>query len=179
MDEGDSDGAEEEEEEPARTLQGRLLEALIGCGMVTNRRGEHEGVAGPRMRKNEGWGGADGVRCTLHAADRMKDLTPSIRINLFPGGYSIDGEPTGRVYDMRTKEFLAGLDRGKIPAKKLLELSGHSNFAFSDGCLLVEVRDFRIPRNLDQKPAVWTVVLEADSGTVAQDLFGSEVHHPS
>ena len=155
---------EDEVEEGPKTLQERLLQAQI------DRDGSSRIEVDGHARNTEGWGGVDGVRCRLHSADRLHGLKPCLVMNLFPGGFSIDGEQQGRVYGKDSKEFLEGLDRGKIPARKLLELAGHSNFSYSDGCLLVEVRDFRVPRNADQKPAVWTVVLTADSGAVAKDL---------
>jgi len=162
------DESESEEDLRHSTLQDRLLQAQARGGEGSRRAsagGEADG-----LRRADGWGGVDGVRCRLHSGDRLQGLEPCIRINLFPGGYSVEGDHTGRKYDKDSKEFLAGLDRGKIPARKLLQLSGHSNLVYIDGCLLVEVRDYRMPRNLDQMPAVWTLVLQPDSGCVAQDL---------
>ena len=161
-----------------KTLQERLLHAQIVCGEGSNRPGRGDlGDGGTELRSISGWGGVDGVRCRLHSVDRLQGLQPCLFINLFPGGYSIEGEHSGRVYDTSSKEFLAGLDSGKIPAKKLVELSGHANFMYHDGCMVVEVRDYRMPRNCDQKPAVWNMVLEPESGTIAQDLSSVAESH--
>ena len=169
MSEDGSDSSDEEEEKlPVPTLQDRLLQAQIEIAVASNQSGQ-VGVAGDILR-NEGLGSIDGVRCRLHSVDRLQGIEPCVFINLFAGGYSIDGEKSGRVYDHASKEFLAGLDRGKIPARKLLDLAGHSNFVYHDGCLLMGVRDFRMPRSFDQKPTVWTMVLGPDSGSLAQDL---------
>mmetsp|Transcript_66251 Transcript_66251/g.96990 ORF Transcript_66251/g.96990 Transcript_66251/m.96990 type:complete len:947 (+) Transcript_66251:324-3164(+) len=169
MSEEGSDSSDEEEEKlPVPTLQDRLLQAQIEIAVASNQSGQ-VGVAGDILR-NEGLGSIDGVRCRLHSVDRLQGIEPCVFINLFAGGYSIDGEKSGRVYDHASKEFLAGLDRGKIPARKLLDLAGHSNFVYHDGCLLMGVRDFRMPRSFDQKPTVWTMVLGPDSGSLAQDL---------
>lgn len=164
------DESENEEDMGQNTLQDRLLQAQARGGEGTRAAAGGGQDGGDRMSRADGWGGFDGVRCRLHAGDRLQGLEPSIRINLLPGGYLVEGENTGRKYDKDAKEFLAGLDRGKIPARKLLQVSGHSNLVYTDGCLLMEVRDYRMPRNLDQMPAVWSVVLEPDSGSVAQDL---------
>ena len=174
MSDGDEDTSEAAEDERGKTLQERLLRAQIDCRETGNGSGHERDDEGDgssaAVRKIDGWGGIDGVRCRLHSADRLQGLKPGVFVNLFPGGFSVEGETSGRLYDMDSKEFLAGLDRGKIPARKLLELSGHSNFVYTDGCLVAEVRDYRMPRNVDQKPAVWLMALEPDSGVVAQDL---------
>jgi hypothetical protein len=172
MSEDDAAGSEAVAEERSRSLQERLLQAQIECGEGGNRPGrvrDGDGDDGA-VRKVDGWGGLDGVRCRLHSADRLQGLQPGLFVKLFPGGFSVAGETCGRTYDIDSKELLAGLDRGKIPARKLLELSGHSNYVYTDGCLVVEVQDFRMPRSVDQKPAVWLMALEPDSGAVAQDL---------
>ena len=154
------DESESEDDLRHSTLQDRLLQAQARGGEGSRRVNGGGEADGPR--RADGWGGVDGVRCRLHSGDRLQGLEPCIRINLFPGGYSVEGDHIGRKYDKGSKEFLEGLDRGKIPARKLLQVSGHSNLVYIDGCLLVEVRDYRMPRNLDQMPP--------DSGCVAQDL---------
>lgn len=173
MTDGEEDRSESVEDERGKTLQERLMQAQMECaetGSPLVHQRDEEGVTSTAaVRKMDGCRG-DGVRRRLHSADRLQGLQPGLFINLFPGGFSVEGETTGRSYDMDSKEFLAGLDRGRIPARKLLELSGHSNLVYSDGYLVVEVRDFRLPRNVDQKPAVWLMALEPDSGVVAQDL---------
>lgn len=171
------DESESEEDVGQNTLQDRLLQAQARGGEGSRATAEGGLDSGDGPSRADGWGGFDGVRSRLHAGDRLQGLEPCIRINLLPGGYSVEGEHTGRKYDKDAKEFLAGLDRGKIPARKLLQVSGHSNLVYTDGCLLMEVRDYRMPRNLDQMPAVWSVILEPDSGSVAQDLSNVAESH--
>ena len=119
---------------------------------------EEEDVADPLVSKG------------MHPMDLLKDVKVSFTLNLFPGGFSIEGQNEAHPYDRAYKDFLHCIDTGVVPAEALLDLSGHVDFTYYDGCLVVEIRDHRFPRQLDLKPEVHRVLLHPDNQTVTSDL---------
>jgi len=105
-----------------------------------------------------------------HAIDALSELAPSFVVNLFPGGFSIEGQNEAFPYDRTYKEFLQSLDRGLLPADTLMDLPGQVDFKYYEGCLLVELRDHRLPRQHDLRPSVHRLLLHPDIQTVTNDI---------
>ena len=85
---------------------------------------------------------------TLHAIDEVNGHV-SFVLNLYPGGFSLHS-PTdnemlteSRAYDPSSKKFLQSLDRGMLPLDLLKDLQGNVDFKYEQGCIVVEVRDYR------------------------------------
>jgi hypothetical protein len=57
----------------------------------------------------------------------------SFIINLFPGGFSIQGQTEAHPYDRTYKDFLQCIDNGVLPAESLLDLPGNVDFTYYDG----------------------------------------------
>ena len=106
----------------------------------------------------------------VYPLDSLKGVRVSFTVNLFPGGFSIEGQNEAHPYDREYKDFLHCIDTGILPADALLDIGGHVDFTYYDGCLIAEVRDHRFPRQLDLKPEVHRVLLRPDNQTVTSDL---------
>eukprot|EP00960_Hanusia_phi_P038675 753541-Hanusia_phi.AAC.5 len=114
-------------------------------------------------------------RETLHAIDQIQ-AEVSFILNLYPGGFSVHS-PTDnemltepRAYDPSSKKFLQSLDRGSLPLDLLNELPGNVDFKYEQGCIVIEVRDYRQPRQYDLRPSTHRMILRPDASSLQQDL---------
>mmetsp|Transcript_14487 Transcript_14487/g.49474 ORF Transcript_14487/g.49474 Transcript_14487/m.49474 type:complete len:873 (-) Transcript_14487:601-3219(-) len=112
---------------------------------------------------------------TLHAIDEVNGHV-SFVLNLYPGGFSLhsptDNEMLAapRAYDPSSKKFLQSLDRGMLPLDLLKDLQGNVDFKYEQGCIVVEVRDYRQPRQYDLRPSTHRMILRPDASSLQQDL---------
>lgn len=68
-----------------------------------------------------------------YAMDSLNSAKVSFAINLFPGGFSIEGQNEAHPYDRTYKDFLQSIDNGVLPAESLVDLPGHVDFTYYDG----------------------------------------------
>ena len=76
------------------------------------------------------------------ALDRVENVTPSLIVNLYPNGWSINNQSTAHPYSQQNMDLLRALDAGRIPS----ELLDEASCSYSEGCLVCEIRDYRVPR---------------------------------
>ncbi|EKX54563.1 hypothetical protein GUITHDRAFT_100037 [Guillardia theta CCMP2712] len=149
-----------------KTLKDLMIEArmraLDGLEVNANRQLTDEPVRQKERR--------DVIAPGLHAVDRLKSLPVSFTINLFPGGFSIDGMTEAHPYDQHSRDFLKCLDLGRLPGDMIMDRCGDFEFQYFDGCLIVEIKDHRMPKQYDLKPHVHRVVLQPSNQSVANDL---------
>lgn len=83
-----------------------------------------------------------------YAMDSLNSAKVSFAINLFPGGFSIEGQNEAHPYDRTYKDFLQSIDNGVLPAESLVDLPGHVDFTYYDGmCTLFSLRCFHFVRD--------------------------------
>ncbi len=68
------------------------------------------------------------------AADAISPLQPSLSINLYPGGFSIDGRPSAHVYEAAHIPLLRSIGAGKLPVGTLLDVPNTEHLRSRDAC---------------------------------------------
>ena len=109
------------------------------------------------------------------SVDAIAALQPSLSINLYPGGFSIDGRPTAHLYEAAHMPLLRSIGAGKLPVGSLLDVPNTEHLQFHNGCLLAEIKDHRMPvMKLPQHPAhsavTRRVLLQADHLNTIADV---------
>ncbi len=112
---------------------------------------------------------------SAHCVDSITSLQPSFTINLYPGGFSIDGRPNAHVYEAAHIPLLRSIGAGKLPVGSLLDVPNTEHLQFHNGCLLAEVKDYRMPLSKQpQNPVHSTVtrrmLLQADHLNIIADV---------
>lgn len=125
-------------------------------------------------RKRDGmasftWAGSS--TCLLHAADDLKDTVgKSFSLNIFPGGFSVDGQKEAHPFLHSAKPFLDSLDLGLVPPESSFRLPGEIDYKYYDGHLMAEIMDHRMPRQHDLKPWTHRLVLAPNGVSITSDL---------
>jgi hypothetical protein len=79
-----------------------------------------------------------GIDC-LNMSNNPKGLRPSVQISFYPQFFKIDNQPFVHDYSRTNKRLLLAIQRGRLP----LRLMNEKQCYFYNGCVLVELRDFR------------------------------------
>jgi hypothetical protein len=108
------------------------------------------------------------------SVDAITSLQPSLSINLYPGGFSIDGRPNAHVYEAAHMPLLRSISAGKLPVGSLLDVPNTEHLQFHNGCLLAEIRDYRMPLSKQPHNSSSTitrrVLLQADHLNTIADV---------
>lgn len=92
------------------------------------------------------------------SVDTITSLQPSLSINLYPGGFSIDGRPSAQVYEAAHIPFLRSIGAGRLPVGCLLDVPNTEHLQFYNGCLLAEIKDHRVPVGKHPQSATYSAV---------------------
>ena len=79
-----------------------------------------------------------GMDC-LNMGNNPKGLRVSVQISFYPQFFKIDHQPFVHDYSRSNKRLLLAIQRGRLP----LRLMNEKQCYFYNGCVLVELRDFR------------------------------------
>lgn len=80
----------------------------------------------------------NGIDC-LNMRNDPQGLRPSLMLHLYIKHFRIDNQPFGHEYTRSNVELLKAIHRGKLPARLLDEKPCY----YYNGCVVVEVRDYR------------------------------------
>lgn len=108
----------------------------------------------------------------INSEDEKQELKVSLVINLFENGFSFQNQDTLYPYNHTTQGFLTAIDN-EILTSSFLELLGSSTLYFYEGCLLVEIHDYRNSKldiNLGDQPIIKKVLLQPTGETFIKDI---------
>ncbi|KAJ2042457.1 Transcription factor spt20 [Coemansia sp. S16] len=80
-----------------------------------------------------------------HIVERYKDEKPSMTVHMFDSHYRFEDQEGVFLYNESTRFFFDALNEGRIPVELVDVLSEFNSCRYYEGCLIVEVRDYRRP----------------------------------
>eukprot|EP01087_Luapelamoeba_hula_P000276 TRINITY_DN1018_c0_g1_i2.p2 TRINITY_DN1018_c0_g1~~TRINITY_DN1018_c0_g1_i2.p2 ORF type:complete len:472 (-),score=65.08 TRINITY_DN1018_c0_g1_i2:1693-3108(-) len=115
--------------------------------------------------------------CGPNLLDKASELKVSLVVNLYANGFSLSGSADQSAipypYDHSTKEFLRTLDSQRL-APDFVELLEGVPCQYYDGCIVVEIRDYRTGPGLIANAAgscvIRRILLRPDTETVINDV---------
>ncbi|KAJ2902468.1 Transcription factor spt20, partial [Coemansia aciculifera] len=79
-----------------------------------------------------------------HFLERFKDEEPSMIVHMFDSHFRFEGQEGVFLYNGTMRFFFDALNEGKIPVD-LVDVLAELSCRYYEGCLIVEVRDYRRP----------------------------------
>ncbi|KAJ2859390.1 Transcription factor spt20 [Coemansia aciculifera] len=104
-----------------------------------------------------------------HFVERYRDEEPSVILHMFESHFRFEGQEGVFLYNESTRFFFDALNDGKIPVL-LADVLSELNPRYYEGCLIVEVRDYRRPTQ-ETKPTKHNT-----SELLTWSAFGNKVH---
>ena len=106
----------------------------------------------------------------LYPIEALQDFKPSLCICLFPNGFCFENQMSVcHPYDRSLASFINAIDAGKM-SPDLMELFEDIPCNYYDGCLLVELRDYRHQASTQLMPAIRRVLLHPDAESITNDI---------
>eukprot|EP00871_Galdieria_phlegrea_P003625 jgi/Galph1/4263/GphlegSOOS_G2923.1 len=110
--------------------------------------------------------------------DSVHDLKTSLSIELFDHGFTKDSRKILLPYDCHARSFLRSLELGLLPCYE--ELPENHTFHYYQGCLIAEIRDYRlsfrgflntnVKASHKSSPVTYKVVLRPDAQIICSDI---------
>mmetsp|Transcript_1958 Transcript_1958/g.3820 ORF Transcript_1958/g.3820 Transcript_1958/m.3820 type:complete len:819 (-) Transcript_1958:198-2654(-) len=106
------------------------------------------------------------------AIDKLVDVKASFTLHLFQAGFSINSRDKGfQPYTPRSRAMLQSIDNGEIPAFSEGFLQQLSVMDYHNGCLIVDLYDYRHANRWSGDPKKSRVLLRPTTHTISRDAL--------
>ncbi|GAB5360606.1 hypothetical protein AAMO2058_000641800 [Amorphochlora amoebiformis] len=114
------------------------------------------------------------------AIDKLSDIKPSFTLYLFQTGFSINSRDKHfQRYNPKNRAMLQAIDNGEIPSFADNLIQSLPATKYYNGCLVVEIHDYRHLNRWSTKPKVGRILLEPTTYTLHSDALALAVHYKS